>query len=149
MHGSDAEYMVAKTQQLQRDAVDHLNKQKELQDKITKLEAQKQRVEDVFKSTMKGGTMDLIDQVQMMVRKIEFLEEQSEQRAKATYLQNQEPLLREIEMLKSKLAQEREIRDQIVEKKNAEVRSFKSQLDALLSEMQNQFSKKKTQTKVY
>ena len=37
---------------------------------------------------MKGGTMDLIDQVQMMNRKIEFMEEQSEQRAKANYLQN-------------------------------------------------------------
>lgn len=92
--------------------------------------------------------MDLIDQVQLMARKIEYMEEQSEQRAKASYLQNQEPLLREIDMLKSKLSQEREIREQIVEKKNAEVRSFKSQLDALLNEMQNQF-KKKTQTKVY
>jgi len=29
--------------------------------KVSKLEAQKQRLEDVFKSTMKGGTMDLID----------------------------------------------------------------------------------------
>jgi len=32
---------------------------------------------------MKGGNMDLIDEVQMMARKIEFLEEQSEKRAKA------------------------------------------------------------------
>jgi len=70
--------------------------------------------------------MDLIDQVQMMVRRIEFLEEQSEQRAKSNYLQTQEPYIREIEMLKSKLMQERDIREQIVEKKNAEVRSFKS-----------------------
>ena len=93
--------------------------------------------------------MDLIDQVQMMVRRIEFLEEQSEQRAKSNYLQTQEPYIREIEMLKSKLMQEREIREQIVEKKNAEVRSFKSQLDSLLNEMQNQFSKKKQASNVY
>ena len=92
--------------------------------------------------------MDLIDQVQLMARKIEHMEEQSEQRSKANFLQHQEPLLREIDMLKSKLAQEREVREQIVEKKNAEVRSFKSQLDALLNEMQNQFNKK-NQTKVY
>ena len=52
---------------------------------------------------MKGGAMDMIDQVQMMVRKIEFLEEQSEKRAKTNFLENQEPYMREIEMLKSKL----------------------------------------------
>ena len=50
--------------------------------------------------------------------------------------------MREIEVLKSKLVQEREIRDQIVQKKNAEVSYFKAELDALLSEMQNQFKKK-------
>lgn len=96
----DNDYMLQKNHQLQRDNFDNLNKQKELQDKIVKLESQKSRLEDVFKSTMKGGTMDLIDQVQMMVRKIEFMEEQSEQRAKASYLAHQEPLIREIEMLK-------------------------------------------------
>ena len=37
----------------------------------------------------------------MMVRRIEFLEEQSEKRAKVDFLENQEPYLREIEMLKS------------------------------------------------
>ena len=77
MSASDHDYMLSKNQQLQRDAVDYLNKQKELQDKIVKLEAQKSRIEEVFKSTMKGGNMDLIDQVQLMVRKVEFMEEQS------------------------------------------------------------------------
>lgn len=86
--------------------------------------------------------MDLIDEVQLLVRRIEFLEEQSEKRAKNTFLESQEPYLREIEMLKSKLMQEREMRDQIVNKKNAEVSYFKAELDALLSEMQNQFKKK-------
>jgi len=91
---------------------------------------------------MKGGNTDLIDEVQMLVRRIEFLEEQSEKRAKSQYLENQEPYVREIEMLKSKLMQEREIRDQIVQKKNAEVSYFKAELDALLSEMSNQIKKK-------
>ena len=45
-------------------------------------------------------------------------------------------------MLKSKLMQEREIRDQIVQKKNAEVGYFKAELDAMMSEMSNQFKKK-------
>jgi len=31
--------------------------------KVEKLESQKSRLEDIFKATMKGGTMDLIDQV--------------------------------------------------------------------------------------
>jgi len=78
----------------------------------------------------------------MMVRKIEFLEEQSEKRAKTNYLEHQEPFQREIAMLKSKLDQERQIREQIVHKKNAEVSYFKAELDALLSEMQTQFKKK-------
>lgn len=86
--------------------------------------------------------MDLIDEVQLLVRRIEFLEEQSEKRSKSSYLESQEPYVREIEMLKSKLMQEREMRDQIVQKKNAEVSYFKAELDALLSEMQNQFKKK-------
>ena len=47
--------------------------------------------------------MDLIDEVQMLVRRIDYLEEQSEMRAKNTYLENQEPYMREIEVLKSKL----------------------------------------------
>lgn len=45
-------------------------------------------------------------------------------------------------MLKSKLIQEREMREQVVAKKNAEVGHFKAELDALLSEMANSFNKK-------
>ena len=72
----------------------------------------------------------------MLVRRVEFLEEQSSQRAKAHFLESQEPYLREIEMLKSKLASEREVRDQALQKKNQEVSFFKAELDALLREMQ-------------
>ena len=78
----------------------------------------------------------------MLIRRIEFLEEQSDKRSKSAYLESQEPYLREIEMLKSKLVQERQIREQVVQKKNAEVSYFKAELDALLSEMSNQFKKK-------
>merc|ERR1719446_270891 len=126
--------------QKQLDVVEGDNQQ--LQAKINKLEAQKSRLESVFKSSMKGGNMELFDEVQMMVRRIEFLEEQSEKRSKVDFLENQEPYLREIEMLKSKLAQEREIRDQMLQKKNAEVSYFKTELDALLGELKNQVSKK-------
>lgn len=133
---------MSKTQKLQREICDADDAKRELQQKINKLEAQKGRLEQVFKATMKGGNTDLIDEVQMLVRRIEFLEEQSEKRAKAQYLENQEPYMREIEMLKSKLMQERDMREQIIQKKNAEVSYFKAELDALLSEMSNQIKKK-------
>ena len=59
--------------QKQLDVVEGDNQQ--LQAKVNKLEAQKSRLESVFKSSMKGGNMELFDEVQMMVRRIEFLEE--------------------------------------------------------------------------
>jgi len=82
-----------------------------LQQRISKLEAQKSRLEQVFKATMKGDNQSIIDEVQMLIRRIEFLEEQSDKRSKTLYLENQEPLQREIEMLRSKLSHEREMRD--------------------------------------
>lgn len=139
---ADAEYAIRKAQNLQREISEVENDKRDLQQRVNKLEAQKSRLEQVFKSTMKGGNMDLIDEVQLLIRRIEMLEEQSDKRSKNTYLENQEPYMREIEMLKSKLMQEREMRDQIVQKKNAEVSYFKAELDALLSEMHNQFKKK-------
>lgn len=56
--------------------------------KINRLEAQKTRLESVFKTTMKSDKMDLIDEVQLLVRRIEHLEEQNESRAKASYLES-------------------------------------------------------------
>lgn len=67
-----------------------------LVEKVRKLEMQKGRVEDLLKQSMKGGNMDLIDEVGILVRRIEFLEEQSDKRAKSTYLESQEPYVREI-----------------------------------------------------
>ena len=65
------------------------------------------------------------------------------QRQKNNYMEVQEPYIREIEMLKSKLVQEREMRDQMLQKKNAEVSHFKAELDGLLSEMANSFKAKR------
>lgn len=94
---------MGKTLKLKREVMEVENEKHELQQKVNKLEAQKSRLEQVFKATMKGGNMDLIDEVQMMIRRIEFLEEQSEKRGKNLHLEQNEPYLREIEMLKSKL----------------------------------------------
>lgn len=64
-----------KLARLRSEVVDSDNERVALKAKIEKLESQKTRLEDIFKATMKGGTMDLIDQVQLMVRRIDYLEE--------------------------------------------------------------------------
>lgn len=64
-----------KVQKLRSEIADSEMDKRVLKQKVEKLEAQKSRLEDIFKATMKGGTMELIDQVQLMVRRIEFLEE--------------------------------------------------------------------------
>ena len=134
--------MFMKSQKMQREFQDSEEQKQALQAKINKLEAQKSRLEQVFKATMKGGNQDLIDEVQLLIRRIEYLEEQSEKRTKSLYMENKEPYSREIEMLKSKLAQERDLRETIVKKKNAEVSFFKAELEALLSEMTHKLKKK-------
>lgn len=59
----EVDFAMGKTQKLQRDIVDADDAKRELQQKINKLEAQKGRLEQVFKATMKGGNTDLIDEV--------------------------------------------------------------------------------------
>ena len=59
----EVDFAMGKTQKLQRDIVDADDAKRELQQKIIKLEAQKGRLEQVFKATMKGGNTDLIDEV--------------------------------------------------------------------------------------
>jgi ferritin-like metal-binding protein YciE len=66
---------MSKTIRLQKEIADSDDTKRELQQKITKLEAQKSRLEQVFKATMKSGTSDLVDEVQLLIRRIEFLEE--------------------------------------------------------------------------
>ena len=84
----EVDFAMGKTQKLQREISEAEDAKRELQNKVNKLEAQKSRLEQVFKATMKGGNNDLIDEVQMLVRRIEYLEEQSEKRAKSQYLEN-------------------------------------------------------------
>ena len=83
----DFEFTMGQSQKLQRQLSHIENEKLDLQQKVHKLESQKSRLETVFKQTMKSGSMDLIDEVQLLVRRIEFLEEQSETRQKTTYLE--------------------------------------------------------------
>ena len=65
---------MGQSQKLQRQLSHIENEKLDLQQKVHKLESQKSRLETVFKQTMKSGSMDLIDEVQLLVRRIEFLE---------------------------------------------------------------------------
>lgn len=92
-----------KANRLQRELTQTEEDRAALAQKVNKLEAQKTRLESIFKQTMRSDKMDLIDDVQLLVRRVEYLEEQGDKRAKSSYLEHQEPYLREIEMLKGKL----------------------------------------------
>ena len=120
----------------------------ELAEQVEKLENAKQRLERFYKEkmgmtidgkstfgTMAGNSGELISEVSVMARRIEFLEEQAEQRNKQAR-GDQEPFRKEIARLHEELKQEKAARANIINKKNAEISYFKSELDALLSEIQ-------------
>ena len=84
-------------------------------------------------------TTDLIGDVSMFQRRIEFLEEQAQERNRLARLE-QEPYKKEIERLNEELMTERSCRANLIKKKNAEIAYFKSELDALLGEITTQAS---------
>lgn len=72
-------------------------------------------------------------------RRIEFLEEQSDQRNKQA-MSEHDPCRREISRLNEELQMEKASRANIICKKNAEIAYFKTELDGLLSEIQTSAS---------
>jgi methyl coenzyme M reductase gamma subunit len=84
----DYDHAITKIGRQQKEMAAMEDERVEFLKKINKLEAQKTRLESVFKSTMKSDKMDLINEVQMLVRRIEYLEEQNGQRTKNSYLEN-------------------------------------------------------------
>lgn len=77
-NGGDYDFAMTKVNRLQKELALVEEERSNLAQKVNKLESQKTRLESVFKSTMKSDNMDLIDEVQLLVRRIEYLEEQSE-----------------------------------------------------------------------
>ena len=84
----------------------------------------------------KTKTGELIGEVGIIARRIEYLEEQAEVRNK-TSTADLGPYKREIARLNQELEQERSSRAVLISKKNAEISYFKSELDGLLSEIAN------------
>ena len=84
--------------------------------------------------TLTGKSGELMSEVSVIQRRIEFLEEQADTRNKMTS-NDHEPCRKEIARLNEELKQERASRANIINKKNAEISYFKAELDALLSEI--------------
>lgn len=99
------------------------------------VEAQKQRLERIFKESGKGADGDLSGDVSFITRRLEFLEKQSEDRSKQIAT-GQAPLRKEIAALQQELQEERATRERAISKKNAEVAYFKKELNELLTEIQ-------------
>ena len=84
----------------------------------------------------KTRTGELIGEVGIIARRMEFLEEQADTRNKASH-GDHSPYLREIQRLKEELSEERSARSVLIGKKNAEISYFKTELDGLLAEIAN------------
>jgi len=72
--------------------------------------------------------------VNFVMRRLEMLEQQAEERS-ALLLRDQTPAKRKLEALQQQLIEERNMREQVVQKKNAEVAYFKKELESLLDEI--------------
>ena len=92
--------------------------------------------QSLAETLQKTKTGDLIGEVGIIARRIEYLEEQAETRNR-TQQGDHGPCRREIERLTHELEQERSSRAVLISKKNAEISYFKAELDGLLSEIAN------------
>ena len=90
----------------------------------------------IVDTMQKTNTGELIGEVGIIAKRIEYLEEQAENRNKQSQA-DFEPYKREIARLNEELQHERARFQNLIGKKNAEISYFKSELDGLLSEMMN------------
>ena len=115
-------------------------------EQIERLESAKQRLEKFYKEKMgmtldvnqtlaqtlqKTQTGELIGEVGIIARRIEYLEEQAQQRNKVV-TGDHDACKREIARLNEELETERSSRSVLIGKKNAEIQYFKTELDGLL-----------------
>lgn len=82
----------------------------------------------------KSKTGTLITDMGVLQRRLEFLEEQAEERNKQM-IQEHAPCRREIQRLQQELVEERDLRSNLINKKNKEIAYFKNELDGLLTDI--------------
>ena len=80
------------------------------------------------------GTNELMTDVGVLLRRLEFLEEQADERNKAMVSEHA-PCRREIQRLTQELVEEKDMRSNLINKKNKEIAYFKSELDGLLTDI--------------
>lgn len=137
----DCEFFNAKIRQLKRQLKDATSEKAELEEAVQKLEAQKQRMEKFYRNKMgldqpadQSKTGTLITDMSVLQRRLEFLEEQAEERNKQV-IQEHAPCRRELQRLQQELIEERDLRSNLINKKNKEIAYFKNELDGLLTDI--------------
>jgi predicted nucleic acid-binding Zn-ribbon protein len=137
----DSEFFNAKIRQLKRQLKDAESEKAELEEAVQKADAQKQRLEKFYRNKMgldapadKAGTNELLTEMSVLQRRLEFLEEQAEERNKQM-VNEHAPCRREIQRLQQELTEERDLRSNVINKKNKEIAYFKNELDGLLADI--------------
>ena len=135
-----------KAESLQRVVFSLQAEKRELSDRIEKLEQGKLRMEKILKQSLKSTTQanpngELLEEIAMITKRIEFMEHQSDERYKSQYLDHNH-CQRQLQHLQQELDGERAERVKLLQKKNAEVAYFKAELDALLGEIAAQQKRK-------
>ena len=90
----------------------------------------------------KDPNAELVEELGVLMKRIEYLEQQSDERSKSAYLDHN-LCNRKIQQLSEEIETEKQDKIRIVSKKNQEVAYFKAELDALLKEIQIQALKRR------
>lgn len=91
------------------------------------------RLEKFLKQGMSGAPEDLMQDVNFVMRRLEMLEQQAEERSQM--LGGGDQWKRKVETLQQQLSEERSMRDKVIQKKNQEVAYFKRELESLLDDI--------------
>ena len=123
------------------------DEKKALQERLEKVEHSKSRMERILKQnlglkgTLKNDGSDILDEVALIMKRIDYLEQQSEDRNRNSGMEHTQ-CKREIQRLMDALEGERMDKARLLSKKNAEVSYFKSELDSLLGDMRTTIASK-------
>lgn len=102
-------------------------------------------MERILKQTMakvsKDPNAELLEELSILTKRIEFMEQQSDERSKSQYLDHN-MCSRKIKQLEEEIENEKNDKIRILTKKNQEVGYFKAELESLLNEIQKTATKK-------
>ena len=126
----DSDFFNNKIRQLKRQVQQAITEKDEANEYSKQMETQKMRLEKFLKQGIHKGhtTEELAHDVSLVTRRLEMLEAQAEERARDTT-----PAGQKIEQLQRELNEERQLRENMIKKKNSEVAYFKKELDSLLA----------------